>query len=53
METQITINKMSIAEKRNHISLIVRQEGFEDFMIKVRNKYIHSASMKQALNRIK
>lgn len=43
---------MTIQEKRQHVSILVRMEGFEDFMKKIKNKYIHSHAMKEAILRV-
>jgi hypothetical protein len=43
---------MSITEQRNHVSLLVRQEGFEAFMKKIKNKFVNSSAMKHAIQRV-
>ncbi len=43
---------MTITQQREHHSLIVRQEGFEAFMIKIKNKYINTIAMKKAIQKV-
>jgi len=43
---------MLIVEQRKHISILVRQEGFEEWMKKIKNKFIHSHAMKEAIKRV-
>jgi hypothetical protein len=43
---------MSIKEQRQHISILVRQEGFEAWMKKIKNKYVCSYAMKNAIQRV-
>jgi hypothetical protein len=45
--------KMSITEQRNHVSLLVRQEGFEDWMDKIKNKFRFSYAMKEGIRKVK
>lgn len=44
---------MSIKEQRSHISLLVRQEGFEEWMKKIKNRYANSYAMNHAIRRVK
>lgn len=44
---------MLIQEQRNHISIIVRQEGFEAWMAKIKNMFRFSYAMKDAIQRVK
>jgi len=44
---------MLVSEKRKHISILVRQEGFEDWMKKIKNKYVYSYAMKAAIQNVK
>lgn len=44
---------MSIEEQRKSHSLIVRQEGFEEWMNKIKNKFVCSYAMKDAIQRVK
>lgn len=43
---------MLISEQRKHISILVRQEGFEAWMKKIKNKFVHSYAMKDATQRV-
>ena len=43
---------MTIKEKREHVSRLVRMEGFQDFMKKINNKYRNSIAMKEAIMRV-
>jgi hypothetical protein len=44
---------MSITEQRTHVSLLVRQEGFEAWMKKIKNRYVNSYAMKHAIKMVK
>lgn len=44
---------MLIPEQRTHVSLLVRQEGFQAWMNKIKNKFRFGQSMKDAINLVK
>jgi len=49
----VITNKMSITEQKQHVSILVRQEGFEAWMKKIKNKHVYSYAMKDAIQRVK
>lgn len=44
---------MLISEQRTHESLLVRQDGFEAWMKKIKNRFRYNYAMKEAIKRVK